>query len=480
MEKEKTIIVRMPPSPTGNLHLGTARTALFNYLFAKKKKGEIVFRWEDTDKERSKKEFEKEILNGFKWLGIDFESEASAFHRQTENLSVHKKHLETLWEAKKIFPCFTPPEEIQKKRIEATQKKKNFVFWSPYRDISQEEAREKIKQEIPFVWRLRVNSEAKIIFEDIIRGAIETSTETLGDFVVARSDGSVLYLLANVIDDATQGITHVLRGEDHISNTPKQILLYQALGFPLPQFGHIPLVLDQKKRKLSKRNVDPETCVLIADFQKQGFLPEAVVNGLAFLGWNPKSTQELFFLEDLIQAFSLENINPGAAQYDFEKMKWFNTKWIRQINIQKLIDHFNEFSGTSYSFPKHEKAFEVAREKSRNLLDISAQIDYLLDDPGFEKTLLQNEKLGQTTEAAQRILESVEDFAQNIPEQKWNASFLREEAVKKIEALEIKNGEFLSPFRIALANRAVSAGPFEIAEVIGKAETLRRIQRARD
>jgi glutamyl-tRNA synthetase len=468
------VIVRMPPSPTGGLHLGTARTALFNYLFAKNAGGKIIFRWEDTDKERSKKEFETEILDGLAWLGMDFEKESSHFFRQSENREVHTRWLEKLWEMEKVFPCFVTPAEIEAQRNEATKQKTNFVFWSPFRNEKKEVLEEKMKSGEKFVWRLRTPKDQDVQFTDLIRGDISVSTNTLGDFVVARGDGSVLYMLANVVDDWTQGVTHVLRGEDHISNTPKQILLYQSLGANLPQFGHIPLVLDAQKRKLSKRNVDPDTCVLIKDFQEKGFLPEAVVNGLVLLGWNPKSTEEVFSFDQLVDAFDLGNVNPGAAQYNFEKMKWFNTHWVRTMDLKILAKRFTEFSGETCD----EKVLEVAREKSRDLHDIKAQLEYLIADPDIDTTLLLSEKMNIDQDMVQKVLPAIGEMLGGVCEDEFNREKLREVSTEKIAELEVKNGQFLSPFRIALSNRPVSVGPFEIAEIIGKAETLRRIERA--
>jgi len=470
------VIVRMPPSPTGGLHLGTARTALFNYLFAKHNNGKIIFRWEDTDKERSKAEFETEILDGLSWLGMDFEKESSHFFRQSENREVHTEWLMKLWEMEKVFPCFVTPDEIDAQRKEATAKKTNFVFWSPFRDETKEALEEKMKSGDKFVWRLRTTKDQDIQFTDLIRGDISVNTNTLGDFVVARGDGSVLYLLANVVDDWTQGVTHVLRGEDHISNTPKQILLYQALGANLPRFGHIPLVLDAQKRKLSKRNVDPDTCVLIKDFQEKGFLPEAVVNGLVLLGWNPKSTEEVFSFDQLVDAFDLSNVNPGAAQYNFDKMKWFNTHWIRSIGIETLAKHFEKFAGASCD----EKILDVAREKSRDLHDITTQLEYLLDDPGIDTKLLLSEKMNIDQTMVQKVLPAIQTMLEEVSENEFNREKIREVATKKIAELGVKNGQFLSPFRIILSNRPVSVGPFEIAEVLGKEEALRRIKRAQE
>lgn len=471
------VVVRMPPSPTGSLHLGTARTALFNFLFAAHYKGKIIFRWEDTDRERSRAEFETEILEGLAWLEMDFKKESEQIYRQTENESLHHEWLEKLWKEGKIFPCFTTPEEIETQRKKAESEKKNFVFWSPYRDETKESLEKKMKAGEPFVWRLRVPKEETIVFGDLIRGKISVQAETLGDFVVARSDGSVLYLLANVLDDWTQGVTHVIRGEDHISNTPKQILLYQALGVEEPYFAHIPLVLDAQRRKLSKRNADPNMCVLIKDFQAAGFVPEAVVNGLALLGWNPKTEQEIFSLEELEQCFDLQNVNPGAAQYNFEKMQWFNAQWIRDMDIGALRKRYNAF-GAKKLEESQEKMLMLAREKSRNLKEIESHLEYMMDDPGIDPTLLVHEKMKIDATMAKKMLREVETMLKNIPPAQWNETFIQNESFRCIEALGVKNGPFLNSFRVALSNRSVSVGPFGIAAVLGKEETIRRIERA--
>ncbi|MCF7846479.1 MAG: glutamate--tRNA ligase [Candidatus Gracilibacteria bacterium] len=471
-ETQTPVVVRMPPSPTGHLHLGTARAALFNWLFARHHSGKIIFRWEDTDRERSKPEFEREILDGLKWLGMDFEQESEIF-RQTENAELHRQKLAKLWEEEKVFPCFTPAEELEEQRKKAATDKTNFVFWSPWRELDKKTAEEKMKTE-KFVWRLRTPRDRWIVWKDLVRKKVSVNTDTIGDFAVARADGSVLYFLANAIDDATQNITHVLRGEDHISNTPKQMLLYEALGESEPTFGHIPLVLDQQKRKLSKRNVEPGVCVLVKDFQTAGFLPEGVVNGLVFLGWNPKTTEEIFSMEALVEKFEITKVNPGAAQYDFGKMLWFNSQWMRRVDVKKLQQYFADFSGKSVPV----EALEIAREKAKTLVELEDELKYLLDDPGWDASLLMHEKMGLTIEDGQKMLAEILPLLKEISESEWTAEKLHEVSVKKIEALGIKNGPFMWPFRVALSNRKGSAGPFEIASVIGKEETLRRVERA--
>lgn len=474
------IIVRMPPSPTGHLHLGTARTGLFNYLFAKKNQGKIIFRWEDTDRERSKSEFETEILEGLKWLGMDFAVESEALVRQTENTSKHEAALAKLWDAGKIFPCFCTTEEIDQMREEAQKNKQNFVFWSPFRELEKSEAREKMQSE-KFVWRLRCPKNQEIKFTDLVKEEIVVNSNTIGDFAVARADGSVLYMLANVVDDLDCGTSHVIRGDDHISNTPKQILILEALGERPFVYAHIPLVLDQKRRKLSKRNVEPGVCILISDFQKAGFLAEGVVNGLAFLGWNPKSTEEIFDLEKLSEIFDLAHVNKAGAQYDFEKMEWFNQMWMKSLPIEDICERFLVWQKTygknlNYDAYKLQKSIDLIREKSKTFADLESDIDYLcfdVSDPEAEK--FANPKMKVDTDLAKKVLGEIKNLLENIDEADFTSVNIKDKSVEKIGEMGLKNGQFLWPFRYALSVRDKSCGPFDMAEILGKTESLKRI-----
>lgn len=478
------VIVRMPPSPTGFLHLGTVRTMLTNYLFARKNDGKIIFRWEDTDKERSKKEFEEEIFEGFEWLGMGIEKIADQILRQTENDALHREYLLKLWETDKIFPCFLTPEEGQKRREEAQKNKQNFVFWSDDRDTDKSELQARIDSGEAFVWRMRCPKEQKIIFDDMIKGRIEVMSDTLGDFAIARRDGSVLYLAANVIDDSTQGVTHVIRGEDHISNTPKQILVYQAFGFNIPAFAHIPLVLDHQRKKLSKRNVLPGVCVLIKDFRAAGFVPEAVINGLAFLGWNPKSHEEIFSLEELEKIFEIDHMSSGAAQYDFEKMKWYQTHWMRTLPRDKVIGYFQDWQ-RMHDKPVFEsdifaRAFDISRAKMQDFAEIEDNMTYFLQSPMVDRVLILNEKMGLTAEKAKEILLDIKGMLENIDETLWQKEEIKRRSIERIESLRVKTGLYLWPFRTTLSGRDKSVGPFEIADVVGKTETLDRIRTVLD
>lgn len=477
----------MPPSPTGSLHLGTARTALFNWCFAKAHGGDIVFRWEDTDRERSETKFETEILDGLKWLGMDFVTESSQFVRQTENVEKHNFALQKLWNDDQVFPCFTTPEELDALRTEAQKNKQNFVFWSPARNKTKEELTELMESGKPYVWRLKVNKDEVMSFDDLVKGTVSVNTNTLGDFVVARSDGSVLYLLANVVDDLDVSVTHVIRGDDHISNTPKQLCILEALNEKPFIYAHIPLVLDQQKRKLSKRNVQEGVCILIRDFQDKGFLPEGVINGLAFLGWNPKSTEEIFSLEKLEEIFDIQKVNPAAAQYDFGKMEWFNTQWTKQIDLQSLKYYFLDWNGTHGNRKNAEylenetqflKAMEVVREKAKTLQVLADELEYLcFETPAEAEASIVNEKMNIDADLAQKVLKEIKTMLEAMDESEFTSAIIREKAIEKIADMGLKNGQFLHPFRVALSGRTKSAGPFHMAEVFGKEKTLTKIKK---
>ncbi len=443
----------------------------------------MIFRWEDTDQERSKTEHEIEILEGLKWLGMDFEAEAD-FERQTEWLDQHKAHLKNLWEAGKVFPCFVTTDEIQAQREAAQKAKQNFVFWSPCRDLDRNEAESRMASGEAFAWRLKVPKDMDINVTDIVRGDMTVSSNTIGDFVVARSDGSVLYMLANVLDDWQQDITHIIRGEDHVSNTPKQIIVWQALGIDPPEFAHIPLVLDQNKKKLSKRKTDENVCILVPDFQAQGFLPSAVINGLAFLGWNPKTEEEIFDMDGLIERFDLTHVNPAAAQYDFEKMRWYNQQWCKRTEISELRTKFLEwvreyepdnFATYDADHEKLEKVLNIVREKAKVFAEFSADMGYFYEAPEVRWDLIENEKMKIDKTLATDVLKVVTTMLQDCSEDQFNAAHIRELSIERIAEMGLKNGQFLSPFRVALSGLERSAGPFDIAAVLGKEESLKRL-----
>ncbi|MSR87827.1 MAG: glutamate--tRNA ligase [Candidatus Zambryskibacteria bacterium] len=389
------IVVRIPPSPTGNLHIGTARTALFNYLFTKKHGGKVILRSEDTDTERSKKEFEENILEALEWLGIKYDGELV---RQSERGEVYKKRLKTMLDNGSAYVSKEEPKE-EGQRAEVIRFK---------------------------------NLNKKIAFDDLVRGQVEFDTTDLKDFVIAKSADEPLYHLAVVVDDAEFGVTHVIRGEDHISNTPRQILIQEALGFSRPVYAHIPLILATDRSKLSKRH----GATAVTDYKERGYLPEAMVNYLALLGWNPGTDQEIFSMDELIEQFSLEKIQKGGAIFDEKKLDWVNKEHIKRLP------------------PEVQK--EMIFEKIKNEPYVLVVPDYSPENLIWRKST--KEETLKHLEEASKIIE--------------NGGNLMEYAER------VGKGAVLWPVRYALTGAEASPDPFTILEFLGTEESLKRIKKA--
>lgn len=326
MEKIKT---RFAPSPTGFLHIGGVRTAVFNWALARKEGGVFLLRIEDTDQERSSSEFEKAILEDLRWLGLDWDEGP---YRQSERLEVYRTFFSKLKEKNYIYPCYCTPEELQKEREQALRNGKPPRYSGKCFFLSPEERKRKEAEGRLPSFRFRIPSLRTISFTDLVRGEVVFHTASLGDFVVLRSDGIPTYNFACVVDDALMGISHVLRGEEHLSNTPYQILLYEALGFPLPCFAHVPIILDENRAKLSKRRGD----VSIRFFREAGFLPQALLNFLFTLGHSFEEGKEILEKEELVASFSLERIGKAGAVFNLERLRWMNRVYLRKSSWKEL------------------------------------------------------------------------------------------------------------------------------------------------
>jgi len=438
----ETIRTRMAPSPTGFLHIGSGRTAFFNYIFAKQNKGQIILRVEDTDKKRSTKEFEDDILDGFEWLNIKFDEN----YRQSERSENYKKYLEKLIKGGKAF-------------------------------ISKEEnIKEGGRKE---VIRFK-NPNTKISFTDIIRGEIEFDTSDLGDFVIAKSLDEPLYNFAVVVDDFEMDVTHIIRGEDHISNTPRQILLQEAIGASRPIYAHLPLILAPDKSKMSKRH----GAVSVNEYRKQGYLNVAVLNYLALLGWNPGTEQEIFSLDELIEKFDLKKVQKSGAIFNIEKLNWINKEHIKLMEsndfeqkvLKFLPDKTNKLAVGDKKILK--KILPVIKERIEKFDDVTkmaeaGDLDYYFSQPDYEieKILWKDEKdLGNTQKHLEKnveLLESVINWtAENIKNKIWDY------------ATEQGRGSVLWPMRYTLSGKDKSPDPFILAEVLGKEETIQRLNYA--
>lgn len=436
-----SVVTRIPPSPTGRLHIGTARTALFNYLFAKKHGGKVIFRSEDTDRARSTKEHEDEIIEGLHWLGLSWDS----FSRQSEHAERYKKLLHD-------------------------------VVASGHAYVSKEPAKDDPSREVEVV-RLK-NPGMEVIFDDLIRGPINTHTGDLGDFVIARSIDDALYHFAVVVDDHEGGVTHVIRGEDHISNTARQILIQEALGFPRPQYAHLPLILATDRSKMSKRH----GAVSVVEYRDQGFMPEAIVNYLALLGWNPGDEREDFSLVELVEAFDLAKVNKSGAIFDMVKFKSVNQRWMRKLSDEEFIARGDLTSPDEATLKKiiptlKERAstFGEAREM------LSGELSYLFGTPHLEAEKLLAKEPGDLPGYTKTALEGLSRAVQALPEG-VSAEAAKEALMPLADAAEKDRkggrGATLWPFRYALSGAERSPDPFTLVSILGPTESMSRLKTA--
>jgi len=439
------IVTRFAPSPTGLLHGGNYRTAVFSYLFARKQGGKFIVRIEDTDRERSKKEYEENILESLAWLGLEYDE----FHRQSELLPNHTKALEDLIASGNAY-------------------------------ISKEEAKDGsgvIREIVRFK-----NPNKRVTFNDIIRGPIEIDTTDLGDFVIAKNIHEPLFHLAVVVDDATMGVTHIVRGEDHIANTPRQILLHEALGYSVPSYAHLPLVVDEKRAKLSKRRgAQPLTY-----YRDRGYLPEAILNFLALVGWNPGTEQEIFTKDELVEAFTLERVQKSPGFFNLEKLDWVNKGHIKRLSAEEQCTHIESAlpqtvtSLSGYSREKLLGATPLLVEHISHFGQITemaeaGDIAYFFEDPTFpiEQLLWKDER--DKTLTSQK-LEKVLELIGGIDERLFTPETIK--AAIWDYATEVGRGSVLWPMRYALSGREKSPDPFALAGILGKEVTMRRIEAA--
>ncbi|MCX6765208.1 MAG: glutamate--tRNA ligase, partial [Candidatus Nealsonbacteria bacterium] len=330
VSKKAKVITRFAPSPTGLFHIGSARTALFNYLFARNKGGQFILRIEDTDKERSKPEFEKDIIDSLDWLGIKSDNGPI---RQSERIEIYKKYLEKLLKDNKAYYCFCTPEELDAVRQDQSSRGVSPKYTGKCSNLSKEETEKNLKDGKKSVIRFRTPIR-KVKFKDLVRGEIEFDGSLIGDFVIAKDLETPLYNFTVVVDDSEMAISHIIRGEDLLPNTPKQIFLEDALGFPQPQFAHLPLILGPDRSKLSKRH----GATSVTEYRQKGYLPEVIVNFISFLGWNPGTDKEVYSLKELEQDFSLENISKGGAIFNVKRLDYLNGLYIRQKSLKELTE----------------------------------------------------------------------------------------------------------------------------------------------
>ena len=477
------IRVRIPPSPTGLLHIGTVRTALYNYLFAKHGDqdgpGIMVFRIEDTDKERSTKEFEDDIVNGLVKLGIAGDEgvhiPGDKGYRQSERTDVYTADLKKLLAEDKAYYC-----DCSKERLETMRKEQEAKKQAPRYDGTCAD-----KKLTEGVIRLRVPADrGDIMWNDLVRGKVVIHARELDDFVIARSIDDPLYHLTVVADDHDMNITHVIRGEDHISNTPKQILIFEALGWKVPQFAHLPLILNEDKSKLSKR----KNKVSVDDYLADGYLPEALLNFLALLGWNTPDEQEIFSMEELIEKFTLDRVHKGGAVFDLKKLDWVNGEYIKKM-IAENVDAFYEMAKVFIvgKVPTEDEALikKILQDpdfegRFKKLSEIPEGLAPLFTDlPDYPLELIAREKFQITPEILKKVLGKAIEVTEELKWERGDSSkspAISNAYVGMVEALGLKNGQVLWPIRVALSGLEKSPNFATLAVYLGKNEVLKRLQ----
>ena len=537
------IKTRFAPSPTGFLHVGSLRTALYAYLYAKKHNGSFILRVEDTDRARLVEGSVEAMVRSLAWGGIDID-EGVKFddagditqvgengpYIQSERLDIYKKYMDELLEKEHAYHCFCTRERLDDLRKMQETNKMPTGYDGHCREMSKEDVQAKIDAGEKYVIRLKMPKEGVTSFDDLVRGKVEFKNELVDDQVLMKSDGFPTYHFAVVVDDHLMEITHVIRGEEWISSTPKHIMLYEMFGWDKPQFAHLSLLVNEKKAKLSKRHGD----VAVEDFKEKGYLPEALINFISFLGWNPGDEREIFSLKELEKEFDFDKVAKSAAVFNREKLAWYNNEWMRKLDKDELAKkyrdylvkprkdiHINELTdeesqdqyateGNSiyYTWSDKENALQVTEsiesennrkiteskyinlDKLKKILEMGMDRDtyfmaiemnsrYLFTTQlKYEPELLVWKK--STREGSKEKLELLHAFLSNISEDDWNEKYLEENLIAWIKENEYGVGDVLWPMRTALSGRKNSPGPFEIAGVLGKGVVLERVLRGSD
>jgi len=480
----ETVRVRFAPSPTGFLHLGGARTALFNWAFARKYGGVFVLRIEDTDLARSTEESVRVILESLRWLGLLWDEGPEVGgpygpYFQSQRLHLYREYAERLLEKGLAYECFCTPEELKERKERVIAQGKSWRYDRRCLHLSAREREAFRREGRKPALRFRI-PEGTTTFVDMLRGDVTFDNSELDDFVILKSDGMPTYNFACVVDDALMRITHVIRGDDHISNTPRQVLLYEAFGFPCPQFAHIPMILGKDRTRLSKRHGSPS----VTYYRDMGYLPEAMVNYLARLSWaTGEEEKEIFTREEIIERFSLEQVTKHAAIFDLDKLNWMNGVYLRAADPERLAEilidilkrqgKVTEKDLTPEFFAYCRRVMALMRDRIRYVAQILEEAEYFFTehyeyDPQAVESVLFEEKVPEILRTSYELLKDLEPFdAQTI-----------EKAIRaEAERRGLKAAQFIHPLRVAVSGKKVGPGLFELLEVLGKERVLARIAR---
>ena len=466
MSEAKKVRVRFAPSPTGHLHIGGARTALFNYLFARHNNGAFILRIEDTDRSRSTEEYIEAIIEGMRWLKLDWDEGP---YRQTDRFDIYRSYVERLLNEGKAYRCYCTPEELEQRRQEALAQGKTPKYDGRCRNIT-----EPIPDK-PSAIRFKMPQEGQTMVNDLIKGGVEFENSQLEDLIIMRSDGTPTYNFVVVVDDIDMEITHIIRGDDHLNNTPKQIHIYKSFGWEPPAFGHLPMILGADKTRLSKRH----GATSVMAYKDMGYLPDALVNYLVRLGW-AYGDQEVFAREELIKYFSLENIGKSAAVFNPEKLLWLNSQYIIKEDAKNLAEMVLPFlvkesiisEGQEMDMEWLSKAVNSLKERVRTLVELANSLryyilEYVEIDPKAKEKFLKPENIKYIFEF-KKLLSGLSDFTAAEIEKVFH-SFA--------EKHEIKLGIIAQPVRVAITGGTASPGLFEVIEIVGKEKVLKRLSK---
>jgi glutamyl-tRNA synthetase len=475
---ENQVRVRFAPSPTGYLHVGGLRTALYNYLFAKHLGGKFILRIEDTDQSRKVEGAVENLIETLKWSGIDYDEGPDRDggygpYVQSQRIELYRRYAQELINKDKAYHCFCTSERLQEVRQKQLAAKLSPSYDRHCRNVSREEAERRVAVGEQHVIRMKIPLEGELSFDDVIRGKVTISHKMIDDQVIIKSDGFPTYHLAVVVDDHLMGITHVIRGEEWLSSVPKHILLYQYFGWEVPVLAHLPLLLNPDKSKLSKRQGD----VAVEDYRAKGYLKEAIVNFIAFLGWNPGDEREIFFMEQLIKEFTLERVGKSGAVFNIEKLNWLNQQHIKLKSNEELAQlirpYFQPVQLANMNNDYFLKVIGLLKERLIFPKDFIEMSTYFFRDPeSFDEAGLKKYWEQETNAQIKLLADRLESLLE------YSHSSI-ETAVRRLaEELQIKPTKLIHPARLALSGRTIGPGLFEMIELLGKETIVQRLRRA--
>ena len=474
----KKVRTRFAPSPTGYMHIGNLRTALFEYLIAKHEDGDFILRIEDTDQERLVEGAVDIIYDTMKAVGLNHDEGPDIGgdfgpYVQSERLSMYKGYADQLVELGGAHYCFCSEEEIEAQRKEAESLGISFKYDDPCKHISIEEARKRIADGEKYVVRQTIKANGETYFDDEVYGRIEVDNATLDESVLLKSDGFPTYNFANIIDDHQMQISHVVRGNEYLSSTPKYNLIYQAYGWDIPTYVHVPPVMKDEQHKLSKRNGDAS----FQDLVKKGYLPEAILNYIALLGWAPESEQEIYSLEELIKVFDIKRISKSPAIFDIDKLTWMNGMYLRAMSEEKFYETVKPYIEKAIKRPVDQMAVvRILQPRTDVLSGIVESLDFIDVLPEYDNAMYIHKKMKTTYEIALKALKASKEALEALND--WSSEEKLHDVLLALPAqMEMKNGQILWPVRCAITGKQFTpGGAIEIAYILGKEETLARIQ----